>query len=173
MKINIVRQISTCLRHSRTLGLAAALVLLCFISPASRALDVAYTISPDDAALIQVFDDGRRTYLVFSKEMATTDLRELAPVVKGTRDGKTYFTNLNLSTGYPSIVGTYEQIVLTLGEQKATATYVGNRISTRSPPAEASRPDVAKTTPNPGRGEVGDPAPEESAAPASRGSDVD
>jgi len=125
--MKIVWRLGASLCRRRMWGLAGIMAILSFAARAGGFMDLGYVVTQQGGVpLVQVYDDGRRTYLVFAKETDARTLNQVARSVMATRDGKVHFAALNPTSPYPSIAGVYDQIVLTMGGQQATATYVGS-----------------------------------------------
>jgi hypothetical protein len=164
VNVKFPRRLGAYLCRWRIWGLAGIVCILSFGSQARETIELGYSIAQSGLPLVQVFDDGRRTYLVFEREADAKALGKADATVMVTREGKVYFAPLDLSSRYPSIAGVYDQIMLTVGGQQATATYVGS-----------SRPSAARQAPAPEKGPtiiLGDPGSirktpvQEAAAPA-------
>lgn len=126
----------------RIWGLAGILAILSCAVRAAGFIDLGYVVTPGGTPLVQVYDDGARTYLVFAKDLDARTLNQMSRSVMATRDGKMHFAALNTSSLNPSIVGVYDQVVLTVGGNRATATYVGSGRQSAAPAAREKTPPM-------------------------------
>ncbi|MBS1190074.1 MAG: hypothetical protein H6R10_1866 [Rhodocyclaceae bacterium] len=106
-------------------ALAGLVCLLPLALHATNGQDRAYRVVSGGLPLVQVFDDGRKTYLQLA---GSTDRKLREAIVKSivvSRDGKDSPASLEASSPYLTIAGVYDRIAIAAGGRRAVAIYLG------------------------------------------------